>query len=159
MDNTNASTNNENLIPKLKTSGVFYIFSGLIIFLIIMMFMIFYDVSPNFNKPSKSQQQMVADVFIILFFSLLVVGICIIFLPNAKEIKQLFEQIGNVTYVILYTIFAILFYTMISKDILNDYSHIINPVMLGLGAFSFYKGTNDNYIEKFNMTSYQLKLI
>ena len=68
MDNTNASTNNENLIPKLKTSGVFYIFSGLIIFLIIMMFMIFYDVSPNFNKPSKSQQQMVADVFIIFLW-------------------------------------------------------------------------------------------
>jgi hypothetical protein len=159
MDNTNASTNNENLIPKLKTSGVFYIFSGLIIFLIIMMFMIFYDVSPNFNKPSKSQQQMVADVFIILFFSLLVVGICIIFLPNAKEIKQLFEQIGNVTYVILYTIFAILFYTMISKDILNDYSHIINPVMLGLGAFSFYKGTSDNYIEKFNTNYERIKML
>jgi len=159
MDNTNTSTNNENLIPKLKTSGVFNIFSGLIIFLIIMMFMIFYDVSPNFNKPSKSQQQMVADVFIILFFSLLVVGICIIFLPNAKEIKQLFEQIGNVTYVILYTIFAILFYTMISKDILNDYSHLINPVMLGLGAFSFYKGTSDNYIEKFNTNYERIKML
>jgi hypothetical protein len=102
---------------------------------------------------------MVANVFIILFFSLLVVGICIIFLPNAKEIKQLFEQIGNVTYVILYTIFTILFYTMISKDILNDYSHIINPAMLGLGVFSFYKGTSDNYIEKFNTNYERIKML
>lgn len=159
MDNTNASTNNENLIPKLKNSGSYYLFSGLIIFLIIMMFMIFYDISPNFNKPTKSQQQMIADIFIILFFSLLVVGICIIFLPNAKEIKQLFEQIGNVTYVILYTIFAILFYTLTSKDILNDYSYLINPAMLGLGAFSFYKGTSDNYIEKFNINYERIKML
>ena len=36
----NNETNNENLIPKLKTPGIFYIFAVLILFLIIMMFMI-----------------------------------------------------------------------------------------------------------------------
>jgi len=155
----NNETNNENLLPKLKTPEIFYIFAFFILFLIVMMFMIFYEVSPSFNKPTKSQQQIIADIFIILFFSLLVVGICVLFLPNLKEFKALFEQIGSVTYVILYTIFAILFYTMMSKDILNDYSYIINPAMLGLGAFSFYKGTTDNYIEKFNINYERIKTL
>jgi hypothetical protein len=160
MDNTNSTTNNENLLPKFKTPGVFYVTSGGIVFLIIMLFMIFYDFNvTSRGRASKSQQELIGNIFIILFFSLLIFGLCVIFLPNFKEFKQLFEQIGNVTYVILYTIFAILFYTMISKDILNNYSYIINPVMLGLGALSFYKGASDNYIEKFNANYERIKML
>lgn len=150
---------NENLLPKLKSPGVFYIFAVLIIFLIIMMFMIIYDVSPSIKKPIKSLQQMTSDTFIILFFSLLVTGLCILFLPVLSELKTLFQQIGSVTYLILYTIFAILFYTMISKDILKEYSFIINPTMLGLGAFSFYKGFTDNYLQKFNINYERIKAL
>jgi hypothetical protein len=149
--------NNENLLPKLKTPGIFYIFVALILFLIIMMFMIMYNVSPSFTKPIKSLQQMTSDTFIILFFSILIVGSCVLFLPVLSELKALFQQIGSVTYVILYTIIAILFYTMISKDILKEYSFIINPVMLGLGAFSFYKGITDNYLQKFNINYERIK--
>jgi len=157
MNNTNISTINENLIPKLKSPGIFYIFAILIVFLIIMMFMIVYDVSPSLLKKPKSIEQMISDTFIILFFSLLVVGISILFLPNLKELKGLLEQIGSVTYVMLYTIFAILFYTMMPKDILKDYSYIINPAILGLGAFSFYKGTFENYVEKLNINYERIK--
>ena len=163
MDNTNSTTtttNNENLIPKFKTPGIFYPIMGAVIFLVIMMFMILFDVNvTSFGNPTKSQQEVIANIFIILFFSLLVFGICAIFLPNLKEFKQLFEQIGNVTYVIVYTIFAILFYTMTSKDILNDYSYIINPAILGLGGFSFYKATSDNYIDKFNVNYERIKML
>lgn len=160
MNNTNLPTNNENLLPKLKTPGVFYVIAGIICFLIVMMFMIFYDFNvSSLGKPSKSNQELISNIFIILFFSLLIFGICIIFLPNLKEFKELFEQIGKVTYVILYTIFAILFYTMTSKDILNDYSYIINPVMLGLGALSFYKSATENYIEKFNINYERIKML
>jgi hypothetical protein len=76
-----------------------------------------------------------------------------------REFKALFEQIGSVTYVILYTIFAILFYTNISKEILNSYAHIINPLMAGLGLLSFYKGASDNYIEQFNINYERIKMI
>jgi len=148
---------NENLLPKLKSPGLFYIFAALILFLIIMMFMIIYNVSPSLTKPIKSVEKITSDTFVILFFSLLVLGGSILFLPIFSEFKALFEQIGSFTYVILYTIFAILFYTMISKNILKDYSFIINPVMLGLGAFSFYKGINENYIEKFNINYERIK--
>ena len=153
-------TNNENLLPKFKTPGVFYTIAVFICFLIIMMFMIFYDFNiSSFGKKSKSQEELIANIFIILFFTMFIFGICIIFLPNFKEFKGLFQQIGNVTYVILYTIFAILFYTMTSKDFLNNYSYIINPIMLGLGVLTFYKSASDNYIEKFNANYERIKML
>ena len=125
------------------------------------MFLILFDVKINLptSSPSKSQQQLIADIFIILFFSLLVFGLCVLFLPNLKEFKQLFGQISNVTYVILYTIFAILFYTLISSDILKNYSFIINPIMLILGIFSFYKSVKENYVENFNLNYERIKML
>jgi hypothetical protein len=160
MDNTNSTTNNANLMPKFKTPRILYPMTGLIIFLIIAMFMIFYDFNiSSFGKPSKSQDELIGNIFIILFFSLLIFGICVIFLPNLKEFKELFGQIGNVTYVILYTIFAILFYTMVSQDILNNYYYIINPVIIGLGALSFYKSASYNYIDNFNVNYERIKML
>lgn len=160
MDNTNSTTNNENLLPKIKTPSIFYPVIVLIIFLIISMFLIFYDVNlTSQGSKSKSHEELIANIFIILFFSLLIFGICVIFLPNLKEFKQLFQQIGNVTYVIIYTIFAILFYSMISKDTLDNYHYIINPLIIGLGALSFYKGTSENYMEKFNINYERIKMI
>lgn len=158
--NTNTNTN-ENLLSKTKNPGVFYILIGFIAFLIIMVFLIFFDINLNFTSSnvSKSNEEIVANIFIILFFSLIVFGLSVMFLPSIKEFKQLFEQINNVTYVILYTIFSILFYTLMPSDILNNYSYIINPIMLILGGFSFYKGASDNYIEKFNVNYERIKMI
>lgn len=132
----------------------------IIIFLIIMLVMMFNDyniTSPG--KTSQSHEEIVGNVFIILFFSLLVVGICVMFLPSLKEFSQLFQQIGSVTHVILYTIFAILFYTMVPKDILNKYSYLINPPILGLGAFSFYKGASYDYVVKFSINYERIKML
>ena len=159
-NNTNINKNNENLIPKLNLPGVFYPIIGVLIFMIIMLFLILSNVNLGslFNVP-KSSNQTVGNVFIILFFSLIIFTLCFIFLPNLKEFKQLFEQISNTTYVILFTIFFILFYTMVPKDIVNSYHYIINPLMLGLGALSFYKGASDDYIEKFNINYERIKMI
>lgn len=160
MDITTQNINKENLIAKIQTPKIFYFLSAVIVFFIIIMFLIFFDVNlTSFGKPSKSQEELIGNIFIIVFFSLLVLGLCILLLPNLKEFKDLFLQISNVTYVILYTIFAILFYSMISGDILNKYSYIINPSMLGLGAFSFYKGISDDYFEKFNINYERIKMI
>ena len=160
MDNTNSPTNNENLISKVKTPSIFYALMGIVIFLIIMMFLLFFDVSLlSKTTTTKSQQQMIADIFVVLFFSLLVAGICIMFLPNLKEFRALFEQISNSTYVIIYTIFAILLYTMLSKETLDSNAYFINPLMLALGVFAFYKGTADNYVEKFNINYERIKML
>ena len=88
---------------------------------------------------------------------LLIFGICILFLPNFKALKKLFQQISNVTYVIIYTIFLILFFTMMPNDIINEYAYIITPLTAALGAFMFYKGSTQNYIEEFNVNYERIK--
>jgi hypothetical protein len=153
--------NNEKLAPAFKTPGIFKILMAVIVFLIIIMLFIFFDFnlfSPG--KQSKSQEELVQNVFILLFFSLVIIGICVLLLPNVKEFTQLFEQIGNVIYIILFTIFFILFYTLISTNILNNYSYIINTIMLCLGVFSFYKSTSSpNLGEKFNANYERIKML
>jgi len=159
MDNTNV--NNENILLKIKNSPwIFNASIALLIFLIIMLFLILFDVNvTSFGKETSSNEEMVKNIFIILVFFLLIFTLCISFLPNFKEFKLLFQQISNVTYVVLFTIFFILFYTSISADILNNYYYIINPVMLCLAAFSFYKATSYNYIEKFNIGYERIKML
>ena len=160
MDNTNL--NKENLLPKINTPKIFYFLATGIGFLIIMMFLIMNDVSLSslFGKSApKSQEQLTADIFAILFFSLLIFGMCVLFLPNMKEFKNLFEQISGVTYVILYTIFAILFYTMMPKETLDKYPYIINSIMIFLGGLFFYKSMSENYIDNFNLNYERIKML
>jgi hypothetical protein len=121
MNITSQNINKENLISKMTTPSIFYILIGFIVFLTIVMFFILFDVNiTSLGSSSKSQQEIVGKIFIILTFSLVVVSICISFLPNMKEFKALFEQINNVSYVVLYTIFSILFYTTVPENILNN---------------------------------------
>lgn len=158
MDNTNK----ENILPQINTPKIFYFLATGIAFLIVMMFLILNDVSLRsllgMSKP-QSQQQLTADIFAILFFSLLVFGICVLFLPNLKEFKNLFEQISGVTYVILYTIFAILFFTMMPKETLDKYPYIINSIMIFLGGLFFYKSLSANYIDNFNVNYERIKML
>lgn len=150
---------NENLLPKI--SGAYVIVISLILFLIIMTFFILFDGKfPSFyEKPSKSDQEITKNVFIILFFSLLVFGISVIFIPNLREFKGLFLQISNVTYVILYTIFTILFYISMSKTLLDNYYYIINPIIGVFGIYAFAKAIASNYVEKFNINYEQIKML
>ena len=140
--NTNTNTNNtKNVLPDLKTPIVFYPLIGIIILMIIILFAVLFKIKIPFTKTNKSQQEMIGDIFIVLFFTMLVVGICIVLLPNFKEVKTLFEQISNVTYIIIYTIFLILFFTMTPSDTINNYAYIITPITAALGGFMFYKGS------------------
>ena len=160
MDNTK-TINTENLLPILKNSNYYIFIIIIIIVLIILMFLIFFDVNltPKSLSISNSQEQNIAGTFIILSFSLLIVALCILYLPSLKEFKELFVQIGNVTYIILYTVFIILFYTLMPSNILSSYGNVINFFVLGLGVFAFYKGISENYINKFNINYERIKML
>ena len=155
--NTNTNTNTNNVLPQLKTPKVFYPLIGMIILMIIVLFIVLFKVKMPFGKISKSQQEIIADTFIVLFFTMLVIGICIVLLPNFKEVKTLFEQISNVTYIIIYTIFLILFFTMVPSDIINNYAYIITPITAALGGLMFYKGSTQNYVDKFSVNYERIK--
>ena len=87
MDNPKENTN---ILSKLKTPSVFYPLVAMIIFLIIMLCLIFFKVPINFSSTPKvkSQNEAVSDIFIILFFSLIVFLLCFILLPNFKELMS-----------------------------------------------------------------------
>jgi hypothetical protein len=155
----NINNENNNVLPEFKTSKVFYPLITMILFMVIILFMVLFKVNIPFKKQSKSQEENVANIFIILFFIMLIGIICISLLPNFKDVRQLFEQISNVTYVIIYTIFLILFFTMMPKDIITKYAYIITPITALLGALMFYKGSTQNYIDKFNVNYERIKTI
>jgi hypothetical protein len=158
MNNTNNTTNTNNktnILPTFKTPRVFYPAMLFILFLIIMLFSIIFKV--KMTNSSKSEQEIVKDIFVMLFFTLLVGGICLTLIPNLNEFKKLFEQISNVTYIIIYTILLILFFSLVKSDTLNKYAYIITPLTILLGSFIFYKSASDNYITNFNVNYERIK--
>jgi hypothetical protein len=156
MNNSTNIPNKTNILPEFKTPRVFYPSMLLILFLIIMLFLIIFKVK-DLSNSSKSEQEIIQNVFIILFFTLLVGGICITLIPNLNDFKKLFEQISGVTYIIIYTIALILFFSLTPSDTLNKYAYIITPVTLLLGGFLFYKSAADNYINNFNVNYERIK--
>jgi len=154
MDNTN----NENVIKELKTPKVFFPIILLIIFLVICLFLILYKVN-LFGKTSQSKEEITKNVLIVLFFGLLVFSICVSLVPGLKDIKKIFEQISGVTYIIIYTIFIILFFRLTPSDTINSYANIILPVTIALGALVFYKSASYSYIDKFDMNYERIKMM
>lgn len=162
MNGNNGQTSNENLIAKINTPFIFYFIIFAIIFFTVILFLIAFDNNFRLFSSSKSNEEVISNIFGVLFFALLVFGVCIVLLPNITELKSLFAQINNVTYIILFTIFIILFYGITSglpNSIFTTYSYLIMPFIIGLGCFSFYKGLSDNYVDKFNLNYEKIKMV
>jgi hypothetical protein len=160
--NTNLYGSNRDLTSSLKMPRTFIPFIVLIVFLIIIMFLIFFKVNliPSSIKiESKSDQQSIYDIFIIVFFCLIITILCFILLPNFQEIRTLFGQISNVLYVILYTIFLILFFTLMPKENIDTYANIIVPIVIFLGVVSFYKSVSTDYTAIFNVNYERIKMM
>jgi cytochrome bd-type quinol oxidase subunit 2 len=151
--------NNENVLPEIKKPFAFYPIIILIVVLTIVLFLIIYKVKITGGGDSKSSEEIAQNVSIILFFVLLLFVICVILLPNFKGIKTIFEQISNVTYVIIYTIFLILFFRFLPDDTINDYAYIILPVTIILGVFMFYKSSTYSYIDKIDVNYERVKMM
>lgn len=157
MDNSNTNSN-ENVLPNIKTPKVFYIVLGIIFFLIIALFLMYFKVN-FFLKPGKSDQQIRNNVLTTFFFCLIVICLCGLLLPNIKDIKNLFSQISNVTYAILYTIGLILFFGFVSATTINNYAHIILPIAAIIGVLVFYKSATYSYVDEFNINYERIKSV
>jgi len=82
-----------------------------------------------------------------------------IFLPSFKDFSKLFNQISNVTYVILYTIFIILFFRLLPNDILNDNAFFIVPITIIIAVFLFIISFRTNYLIDFNINYERIKTV
>lgn len=159
---------NENIFSKLKNIQFTYVVFGIIIFLIILLcVLVYYYVNynkksnsssgPNSSSTSKSGD--IKQIFLIMLFLMIVFGLCLVLLPNAKDIKKLFLQIKNVFYAIIYTIGIILFFHFFSDGILKNYPYLTVPVIVCLGIFCFYKSYSHSYIEEFDVNYERIKSI
>ena len=131
---------------------------GVIFFLIILFFMNFY------NASARSYIIITCVIGALLFMGVLFSNPN----PNSKSstpndmktIQLLLDQTGNVFYVVLYTIFVILFYSLIPSSILDTYGTILNACIVFLGFLSFYKGLSYQiYMEHFNINAERIKYL
>jgi hypothetical protein len=156
--NINDKLNNENIKPAFNTiKSTLPVILSIIIF-IILLIVILYNKGHIFSKPT-SNEAAVSNTIVISTFIILVFILCITLLPNFKELSKLFTQISNVTYVILFTIFLILFFRLLPSDILNNYAYIITPITILFTIFIFYKGIKTNEVDDFNINYERIKII
>lgn len=117
----------------------------------------------NLNKDTeelgtnKSANKIAGDIFVILFICLLISIACIAFIPNFKDLKNLFTQISSVSYVIIYTIFLVILFSWIPNSTLDTYAYLIVPITMALGFFSFYKAISNNYLHKIDLNYERIK--
>lgn len=133
-----------------------------IIFVIVVLIIIIIITLANggltFSK-IQSNESAAADVFIVLTFIFIILILCFTFLPSYKEISKLFNQISNVTFVILYTIFLILFFRLLPTDILNNYANYIVPITLIAAFVLFFFAFKTKYILDYDLNYERIKII
>jgi cytochrome bd-type quinol oxidase subunit 2 len=162
---SSSNTDTENLLPKLKLSQIAIPFGVLVLGLIIILFFLLFNqgfsLPDSGTEPSqKTSTEITSDIFIILTFVFVAVGIVALILPNFKEnVPKLMEQISNAIFVLIYTICFVIFFLSMSKETLDTYSYIFVPLSMILTGFMFKKGLSSNYIETFNVNYERIKTV
>ena len=148
----------EQKLLDLNIPGIFYPMIFLILVLIVSLIIVFFNISIGETK-TKSDKAVTANILITLLVCLIIVGICISIIPSFKDIGKLFQQINNVTYVILYTIFVILFYALFPDKIMDKYAFVILPISILLGMITYYKSLSTSYVSNFNINYERIKML
>jgi ABC-type multidrug transport system fused ATPase/permease subunit len=167
MENKSNSNKNteENILLKLKTPAVAISVGSVYVFLMILTLVLLYNHGSILDKTipgldsNNSNSNISLTIFATITFTLLILAFLVILLPNFKEIKTLLGQIHKVLYVILYTIFVLLFFRLLPSETLNTYASFFVPVTLVGAVYFFYQAFKTNYILEFNMNYERIKMI
>ena len=150
-----------NEIPNLiKKINFFFVFIVLIIILLTFL-ALFYPPANLFSKDyiPLQDQQIIANVFIIVFFVIIIFGLLIYYLPALSDVKKFMGQFKTVMLVILYTIFLILLYRLMPVQTMNKYTYIITPLTMVMTVFLFYNGFKKSYVKDFNVNYERIKTV
>jgi hypothetical protein len=167
ITNQNPITN-QNLITNTNILGSII---GIIIFLITL-FLSFYYIfktpSKKVNYTSRASNTGFAILFVVLigiFIGGLFFGM---FKGKYSELLNVgfLSQFTNVGYVVLYTIFLIIFFRIINSDIENrpnnnwaKYVDYITPISILVTALLFYKGFSSDFTSQYNITYERIKMM
>jgi len=114
----------------------------------------------NFNISIPTiKDPKISNSIIVVSFILIVLILSFIFIPNFSDFKKLFNQINNVSYVILYTIFIILLLRLLPSDVMNSNAYYIVPITIIIAVFLFIIGLRSNYATEFNVNYERIKMI
>jgi len=159
--NTNISSN-INVIPDFKNSNSLgFIFLLVLVFIVCLILILSgVNIKSLFSvSMPNSTEQTVVNSFSILFIVLIIFGLSLIILPFFKDLNTLLSQLSTVTYLIIYTIFQIIFFATIPDTKLNTYADYIVPFFLLLTVFLFFRSYKINYVENFNLNYERIKSI
>lgn len=144
---------------------------GIIIFLITL-FLSFYYIFKTPSKKVNYTNRASNTGFAILFVVLIGIFIGGLFFGMFKgKYSELLtvgflSQFTNVGYVVLYTIFLIIFFRIINSDIENrpnnnwaKYVDYITPISILVTALLFYKGFSSDFSSQYNITYERIKMM
>jgi hypothetical protein len=110
-------------------------------------------INPNTNSSTGSNNYYVTtiqDLFIFIFV-LGIFAIFLYFLLGADDkITALYKQIYNVSYIGVYILGLIIFFTFTPENILNDYAVYILPISILISMLMFYLSSAQKVINNFN---------
>jgi len=157
-----SSTSHSEKVLENKTPFLYKIIIGIITFLTIFIIILIFNKNffiTLFTDSKNIDSKTSSAVFGVLFFVIVLLVLAVTFIPDLKEVFKLFSEIRHVMYIVIYTIFLILFFSLMPKDILNNYAFIITPVTILITILVFYKGFTVDFIESFNVNYERIKTI
>jgi hypothetical protein len=112
----------------------------------------------NLTLPTIKDKKVASAVAILIFFVITII-LCFRFIPNFKEINVLFNQISNISYIVIYTIVLILLFNITPTEVMNENAFYIVPITIIIAVFLFIFSFQNNYVYNFNMNYERIKLI
>jgi len=164
-NNNNNNNNSGKLITQIPDKlAVFMqtpIFGGVVALIILtFVFLVIILSGVNLNDEldtTKKSNEIAGQIFIVIFILIIVLLISVSLLKNFKELKDLFMQISSVVYVMIYTVFLVLFFGLMPNDTIDNFDYLIVPVTMILGFISFYMSFKNNYLEQLNINYERIK--
>lgn len=139
-------TNARDALAIYSDKTIIFSLLGLIFLFFILLI---YTLTTNFTH-AKSNEEAIAAMVSSLFFLIFITIVCVSFLPNFENIRLLFQQISSVVYIIIYVLFLIIFFSFMSKSVIDLYAYILLPFMILFGCLLFYKSISSSFVENFN---------
>ena len=163
---TTTSIPSENILLNINQPLVYIpLITILSILVIVILFFVFNKelllsifTSTTYNG-NKSQGANLAETNIILISVSLIVILAIYLIPNLSNVKQFFQQIHNVLYIVVYSIFLNVVFAMIPTTTLNRYGFIILPITILLAAMLFYIGFQTNLAYTYDLNYEVVKTV
>jgi len=157
---TSDQTNHENMLPKIAKRFNIIVFFMILVFFILSILALFKpSVFTSANGMTMTEEMIAVNISLIVTFILIVSGLLVFFLPSLSDVKKFIIQIRSTVFVVLFTIFTILFFSLMPSSIMNQYGIFITPATMLISLILFFFGIQHNYTHDFNVNYERIKSV